>query len=114
MQQYEDNEHAVAVPADSVPRGRGRNPFREPVPAIAERLRESPGTWFLIGTGGKNSRSRLNNAAALLSGGKYKSIPEYYEQGRFETRVSGAKDAPHAKEYAIGVFARWIPKEGAQ
>ena len=96
------------VDAGEVPRGRGVNPFTESVPAIAARLSSAPGEWFLIGHGEQSMRSRLSNAAALLSGSKYKSISDYYDGGRFETRVSGAKDAPHADKYDIAVYARYL------
>lgn len=103
----------IPVPTEEVPRGRGSNPFNEPPTVIAERLYADPGRWFLIGTGDASSRSRLNNAAALLSGSKYKPLAPYYTEGKFETRVSGAKNAPHADQYAIAVYARFV-KHGVQ
>lgn len=96
------------VKAEDVPRGRGSNPFLKSVPEIAAELASEPGAWRVIGSGPKEMRGRLSNAAALLSGGKYKTITEYYDGGRFETRVSGAKDAPHADLYDIAVFARYV------
>lgn len=98
----------IPVPADAVPRGRGTNAFSEPVTEVAAKLADNPGVWFLIGKGDKEARSRLNNAAALLSGSKYKSLTPYYKDGRFVTRVSGAKDAPHAAEFAVGVYAKYV------
>ena len=104
-------EGLIPVPTEEVPRGRGTNPFSEPVTVIADRLYKSPGEWFIIGAGDIKSRSRLNNAAALLSGSKYKSLTAYYEHGKFETRVSGAKDSPHVEQFAVAVYARYV-KDG--
>lgn len=98
----------VEAPEDTVPRGRGTNPLNAPVEEIAEKLAKSPGTWFLVGSGEASKRSRLSNAAALLSGGRYKRLRDYYERGRFEARVSGAKNAPHRDQYEVAVFARFL------
>ncbi|MGV1079698.1 MAG: hypothetical protein ACOYD1_07580 [Candidatus Nanopelagicales bacterium] len=98
------------VSQDKVPRGRGVNPFSEPVTKIAEKLVGAPGEWWIIGTGDHESRSRLNNAAALLAHGKYKALQDYYALGHFETRVSGAKTAPHADQFPVAVYGRFVPR----
>lgn len=104
------NTGIVKAPETLVPRGRGSNPFNAPVTEIAKKLAGTPNTWFLIGSGDRSKRSRLSNAAALLQNGKYRKLQEYYEQGDFHVRVSGAKNAPHRDEYEVGVFAQFVPK----
>lgn len=99
----------IEVPVEMVPRGRGSNPFIKPVQEIADELTSKPGVWFIIGKGSDNDRSRLNNAAAMLSGSKYKKLKQYVGIGRFETKVSGARNAPHRKDFDVAVYARFVP-----
>lgn len=101
----------IQVDQENVPRGRGPNPFVAPIPDIAQMLEEHPNEWSIIGTGGTEDRSRLNNAAALLKGGKYLALRRsgVLERGHFETRVSGALNAPHAASYPVAVYARFCP-----
>lgn len=99
----------IEVPVEMVPRGRGSNPFIKSVEDTAIDLIAKPYVWHIIGSGSDADRSRLNNAAASLSGGKYKALAQYANLGRFETRVSGAKNAPHRAKFDIGVYARFIP-----
>ena len=108
------NDTLIKVPSEQVPRGRGTNPFLLSVAETAAELEAEPGVWKIIGTGETDKdRSRLNNAAALLSGGRYRerALVEAYERGRFETRVSAAKNAPHADKFRVAVYARFIPNE---
>ena len=100
----------IEAEASVVHKGRGTNPLNAPVLDIAEKLAANPGKWFLIGSGDQKKRSRLSNAAALLSGGRYKQLKEFYAKGEFEARVSGAKNAPHKDDFEVGVFACFVPK----
>ena len=100
----------IEAPASVIPKGRGTNPLNASVLEIAEKLVAHPEKWFLIGSGEQKKRSRLSNAAALLSGGRYKQLKEFYAKGEFEARVSGAKNAPHKDDFEVGVFACFVPK----
>lgn len=100
----------IPVDAEKVPSGRSRNPFNEPIKDIATKLMAAPGQWFIIGTSSYDERSKLNNAASLLRNSRYRTLREAYLSGMFETRVSGAKDAPHSEEFEVAAYARFIPK----
>lgn len=97
------------VPQEQVPAARNRTPFRKPVADIAKELMASPGEWFIIGDSTHAKRSRLNNAASLLANGRYRALREACSRGRFETRVSGSRHAPHAAQHDVVVFARYLP-----
>lgn len=80
------------------PRVRRQYALGASVVDIAKRLSAEPGEWFGLVEGRLEDRVSINTAAYWLRSGRYRTLKEYYERGKFEVTVE--TDGEHVSAYA--------------
>lgn len=87
--------------------GRSRRPvLAEPAEDVAKKLKDNPGKWHLIASGGWDRRGVFSQTAYRIRQGTTKGF-ERTDAGTFETQVS--TDTTVAERTApVELFARWL------
>ena len=89
--------------------GTTRKPVLSDAPeAVAARLRESPGTWFMIAHGDKRRLAVISQTGYRIRNGLIAAFKiEEGQSGRFDVQVSTDSGVPDRKA-DVELYARWL------